>query len=213
MNARHLAIFSMAVALAESSAGRAADPVGLYLGGAVGQADVDVDRGAADAPYDVHVHHTAWKAMIGIRPLRILGAELEYLNFGNPSYTQLDYSNATGATGTARTKAEAAFGMLYAPIPIRILDVYGKVGAAHTQLDVNGKLLGYYSCLAGSTPANCGVFTTRETETDFAYGAGVQLMFGAAALRAEYERIDARFPYMFAGDPYMFSFGVTWTFL
>ncbi|HUN74781.1 MAG TPA: outer membrane beta-barrel protein [Steroidobacteraceae bacterium] len=212
MNTGRLAIVSAAtaVAVAVSSAVKAADPFGLYIGGAVGQADLDLDRSVSDTAYDVHMHHTGWKAVIGIRPLPILGAELEYLDFGNPSYAESTFAPPAapgGTIATTHTKAEGIFGVLYAPIPIPMVDIFGKVGAARTQFDLNGQLLDVFCPVTPIAPS-CPYIADHQTETDLAYGAGVQLKFGAAALRAEYERINASF-----GAPYMFSFGVTWTLL
>jgi len=210
MNTRRLAIFSTATALAVSSAAGAADPLGLYIGGAVGQADLNLDRSVSDTAYDVHMHDTGWNAMIGIRPLPILGAELEYLDFGNLSYAVSTFAPPAapgGTTATTHTKAEGIFGMLYAPIPTPMFDIFGKLGAARTQLKLNGQLLGVFCPVTAIAPS-CPYIADHQTETDLAYGAGVQLRFGAAALRAEYERINASF-----GAPYMYSFGLTWTFL
>jgi hypothetical protein len=204
------AIFSTAIALTVSSAATAADPFGLYIGGAVGQAGVELDRSVSDTAYGVRMHDTGWEAMVGIRPVPIVGAELEYVDFGNPSYAKNTFAppSAPGGTiATAHTKAEGIYGLLYAPIPTPTLDVFGKLGAARTQFDLNGRLVGVF-CPTTAIAPNCPAIAVRQTETDLAYGAGVQLRLGAAALRAEYERINATF-----GAPYMFWFGVTWTFL
>jgi hypothetical protein len=205
---KRVAILLIASAfMAFGSAAKAGDPLGLYIGGAVGQANVRLDRSVSETAYGVSLRHTGWKAMVGIRPVRLLGAELDYWDFGSSNYAGNTFAPPNGPGGTVatvHTKAAGTFGLLYAPIPIPMLDVFGKLGAARTQLDLNGRLLDVF-CPAGFT--NCAVIATRQTETDLAYGAGVQLKFGAAALRAEYERIDATF-----GAPYMYSFGITYTF-
>lgn len=69
-----------------------------------------------------------------------------------------------------------------------------------------GQPLGIFCPITTIAPS-CPYLSEHLTETDLAYGAGVRLRYGAAAFRAEYERINASF-----GAPYLFSVGVTWTF-
>jgi OmpA-OmpF porin, OOP family len=174
---------------------QAADPIGFYLGAAVGQSEQHVDPSLTGTtfPNDVNAHDTGWKAMIGIRPLSIVGAELDYLDFGSARYS----------LGTVDSKAWALYGLVYAPIPVPYLDIFGKVGAGRVQTDANGYDMGVF-CPA-QTP-NCGVIASSYTDTGLAYGAGVQFKFSKAAIRAEYERIDTS-----KSSPGMFSLGVTWT--
>jgi hypothetical protein len=177
----------------------AEDPLGFYIGAAAGESDVRLDRSLTSTLNDVSEHHGGWKAIVGIRPLSIVGAELEYLDFGNPSYTSGAFTS-----GVVVAKAGALFGMVYAPIPIPFLDVYGKLGLTRLQNTVNGRISGL-PC--PSSFVNCGVIAVSRTNTDLGYGAGMQFKFGAAAVRAEYERINSSI-----GDPNMASLGLTWTF-
>jgi hypothetical protein len=57
-------------------------------------------------------------------------------------------------------------------------------------------------CRAAVVPVH-----VNETETDFAYGDGVQARLRPFALRAEYERTETS-----VGRPRLLSLGVTWTF-
>lgn len=180
----------------------AEDPFGFYIGAAAGESDVRLDRSLTSTLNDVSEHHSGWKAMVGIRPLPIVGAELEYLDFGNPSYASGVSPIIT--SGVVDAKAEALFGIVYAPIPIPFLDVYGKLGMTRLQNTANGRTSGL-PCPSNSV--NCGVIAVSRTNTDLGYGAGVQFKFGAAAVRAEYERINSSI-----GDPDMVSLGFTWTF-
>jgi hypothetical protein len=81
--------------------------------------------------------------------------------------------------------------MLYLPLPLPIIDLFGKVGFA--RLD---------------TQIDSGSFRLDETDTDLAWGVGGQLNFGSFAVRAEYERFQTD-----SGDPDMISVGFAWTFL
>jgi hypothetical protein len=196
---RGMLLFAFAVTLvAACGAGEAADLLGLYVGGAIGGSTVRADQSLTGTPNDVTERHTGWKAMVGIRPLSVVGGELEYLDFGNPSYT------SGSATGVVDSKAVAVFGLLYAPIPLPVFDLYGKLGAARLQTDVNGHEAGLL-CPPGVP--NCSTIAASRHDTGVGYGAGVQFKFAAAAVRAEYEHVNTS-----SSSPDMFSLGLTWTF-
>jgi len=89
------------------------------------------------------------------------------------------------------------------PIPVPFLDVYGKVGVARLRTDVNGMITGLF-CPVGAP--NCGTIAVSRTDTDLAYGAGVQVKFTSAAVRAEYARINSS-----NSSTDMLSPGLTWT--
>jgi opacity protein-like surface antigen len=183
----------------------AQEPLGLYLGAAAGSADVRADAHFADTLNDISRTATGWKAMVGIRPLPIVGAEFEYVDFGDSNYRQSD-SVPTTTTGNVRSRAETLFGLLYAPIPVPFLDVFAKAGAARLQTKLHGFLSPVF-CPNSTVDPGCPFFSGSASTTDFAYGAGVQLKFSALALRAEYERINSGL-----GAPDLLSLGVTWTF-
>jgi opacity protein-like surface antigen len=183
-----LAVFTL-----QSTPARAEDPLGLYVGGAVGRARVD-----ATAPFGGRFRedHSAFKVMVGLRPISVLGAELAYVDFGNPS--RLNGIFATDVT----MKGGAAFGMLYLPVPL--IDIYAKAGAARLQSTVGTLAVCPPGavCIAIATPARIS-----RTNTSFAGGAGVQYKLGAFGVRGEYERFNAA-----GGNPYLLSLGATWTF-
>src|SRR5882762_1522379 len=60
----------------------AGDLLGLYVGGAAGQSQVE-----ANAPSigDFKQNHSAFKVIAGMRPIPLIGAELSYIDFGHPS--------------------------------------------------------------------------------------------------------------------------------
>jgi OmpA-like transmembrane domain len=190
---------------AVSPAGLADTPIGLYIGAGGGQSDVRMHQTLDFTAYDVSRHDSGWKVMVGVRPVRIVGAELEYVDFGSPSYR----FGLPPVAGVLHAKAEGLFGLLYAPIPTQFLDIYAKLGLARLLNSVNGTVPGPNgSCRQGVT--YCPTFTdiaASRTNVDFGYGAGVQFKFRAVAVRAEYERISAN-----TGDPDLASLGLTWTF-
>lgn len=207
---KHIGVLPVVVFVLATTCGtaKAEDPVGFYIGGSLGRADVHADRSvrATLDALDLHgsdLHHFGWKAMMGIRPLPIIGAEAEYIDLGNRSYGSGIAPTVT--TGVVHDKGGALFGMLYAPIPVPFFDLYGKIGVARLRSDTRGETAGLV-CPA-IVPSSCPFFESERTETRPAYGAGVQFKFGAAAVRVEYERFSVS-----TDRPDLTSIGFTWTF-
>ena len=188
------------------------DLLGAYVGGSVGRSDLranDLDFIGSPTPVPLSVSKSAtgWKVFAGVRPISLVGAELAYVDFGHPTASQ----GAPTGFGLAynaelRSRASTAFGMVYAPIPIPLLDVYAKAGVARLQTRVDG--VGAFGCW---TPLQCAAYPVAvhrdQTDVRFAYGAGIQAKLSAIGVRLEYERIRVG-----AGDPDLLSLGVTWTF-
>jgi hypothetical protein len=182
----------------------AQDLLGLYIGGALGQSRVDTtalevfgDIAPMAHTQDIDKTHAAFKAMLGTRPISLVGAEIDYIDFGQPS------GNLFGNPANVSIKGAAAFGVLYLPVPI--LDVYLKAGVARLESTVNGSIC---------SPCACGLqncrysFRLNRTNTSGVGGAGAQYRFGSWAVRAEYERFNAG-----GGNPSLLSAGITWSFL
>lgn len=190
------AILIALLAISSSAAG-AAPLFGLYAGASVGEADVNSTQSFNSAPYDFDVHHSAWKVMLGVRPISLLGAEIDYLDFGRPH-------NGSGPGITSvDDKAAALYGLLYVPLPVPNFDVFGKLGLARLQNDVTAHFP--FACTV-SFP-NCGLFQLNRTDTQLAYGGGAQIRITHLSVRVEYERIQAS-----DGNPELFSLGLTWSF-
>jgi hypothetical protein len=177
------------------------NPLGVYLGASVGQAD-DIYK-APYTPYSGDHHDTGWKVVAGLRPIPFLGGELEYVDSGSERF------EAPGAVGTARARAGGLFAMGYWPILPGTLDFFAKVGGerVHTTAD------GVTGCV-GPTPSgpyvqcfHIGFLHASVTESDFAYGGGLQARLRALGLRVEYERTDTA-----VGHPRLLSAGITYTF-
>lgn len=175
-----LATALLALALLAPPGAHAADN-GFYLGGSVGQANVDLN----DAAIGFDEADTGWKVFVGIRPIDLVAAEVSYTDFGRPA------ANVGAVRATTDVKAASAFALLYAPLPLPLVDLYVKAGFARIEQDVTSSS-----------------FRLDRTATDFAWGVGGQLNFGSLAVRAEYERFKTD-----TGDPDFISVGVAWTFL
>ena len=201
------ASFIPLLALGLGSQARAADPIpsviaplGLYIGGAFGRANVRVDSRTTSNLFHFDEPHAGWKAMLGVRPIAPLGAEFEYIDFGHPDTTIADVRT------DARSRAFGLFAMGFLPIPI--VDVFGKAGVARVQTIAHGTSAtvqpGGITC--SNSSLSC-IFDVDHTETRFAYGGGVQVKIARLGIRAEYERISAS-----GADPSLLSLGATWTF-
>ena len=119
--------------------------------------------------------NTSWKAFAGVRPLDWLAAELDYVDLGSGSSTTS--SSAGNVTAHADGKALAAYAVGFLPIPLPVVDVYGKAGLARWKLngDVNSLV-------------SPGSLSTNGTE--FAWGIGVQAHISMVGARLEYENFN-----------------------
>ncbi len=202
-------------ALPTASFAQSDNPLGFYIGAAYGQADIRANLGgltlSGAAPLgEISGTHSAYQGMLGIRPISFLGAEITYVDFGQVSFG--NYSVGGMVSGgpypallQVSQKGEAAYALLYLPVPI--IDVYVKAGMSRITTDVSATyaLSGVGTCQI-SNP-NCGieVFRRSPTDTSFAYGAGIQWKLGDWAVRGEYERFSAA-----GANPSLFSLGMTY---
>jgi hypothetical protein len=191
------------VALAQPGGNALAeDLLGIYVGGAIGQSHVEatasqVSGDISPVTYSepIDERHAAFKVMLGVRPISLVGAEIAYIDFGEPS------GSLFGSPADISMKGAAAFGVLYLPVPI--VDVFLKAGVARLESTVNGSFCSPCACDACRYS-----FQLNRTNTSGAGGVGVQYKFGPWAVRAEYERFNAA-----GGNPSLLSAGVNWNFL
>jgi hypothetical protein len=177
----------------------AEDLLGLYVGGAAGQSRVEAKAfsfSSGSSGEDFQRNHSAFKVMVGIRPISLLGGEIAYINFGHPN------GGLFGYPADASIKGAAAFGVLYLPVPI--VDIYVKAGLARLESTVSGGDPYPVGC---RFPCGTPLFRLNRTNTSAAGGVGAQYKFGSWAVRAEYERFNAA-----GGNPSLLSAGITWTF-
>jgi opacity protein-like surface antigen len=197
------AIFTSFVLTASTAL--AFDPLGFYVGAAVGRADVRDNEVVFYNPLGFAKHHMGWKLLVGMRPISLAGVELEYINFGHPS------SSSVSLHADVQPKAAALFGVLYAPLPLPFLDIYAKAGVARLQTTVNAtSTLVTPVCtvpFCTTTRPFSPYFRREQTDGRFAYGAGAQVKLSSLAIRAEYERITEN-----SGAPDLLSMGFTWSF-
>jgi opacity protein-like surface antigen len=205
--------------LAVANLARANDLLGFYVGGAFGQAHVRAQLNRLSVPGGTldlggfDGTDSAFQAMVGIRALSFLGAEVAYVDLGQHSIRGPGQP-VPGVPGSAVTnehvsqKGEAAFAMLYLPVPI--IDVYVKAGVSRikTRMQATYALVGVGSCEV--TDPSCADVTAGRSSSDvgFAFGAGVQWKLGSWAVRGEYERFDAA-----GANPSLLAIGMTYWLL
>ena len=202
----------LVTAVAGALPGMAAEnPFGLYVSGAAGRSTIrnnDISITSPFTPparYGLDEHRTGWKLTLGVRPIQLLGAEIEYIDFGHSSVTV----RAPGLLfqSDAKVNAPALFGVAHLPLPLPLLDIYGKAGAARLHTTVKAIDVGHFNCGVVVCEAHIGGVPVDRTDISLAYGVGVQVKLSALAIRLEYERARVT-----GGDPDLLSLGLGWRF-
>jgi opacity protein-like surface antigen len=105
----------------------------------------------------------------------------------------------------ALQRAASLSGLVYLPIPLPVLEMYGRAGVARLESSGSNRI----DCAPrGPCPiVAIAPSSFNRTDTGFLYGAGVQAKVARMAVRLEYERINDHY-----GDPDIVSLGLTWTF-
>jgi hypothetical protein len=157
-----------ALAIAAGTA-HAEDVLGLYVGAGAIQNRIE---GVGGASVDVDLYNKQWKAFAGIKPgASPLGFEAEYLNFGS--------ATTTFAHASADAWAFDAIGHI--PLPLPFLSIYGKAGVSR------------WEASGGATIPGPGPVTTirySAQNSQFTYGAGVQVQLQGLGARLEYEHFS-----------------------
>src|SRR5882762_8006283 len=172
----------------------AEDLLDLYVGGSAGQSQVEAT--APNVP-NFRENHSAFKVMVGIRPVSLVGAEIAYNDFGHPSRQNgIEIADV-------KMKGESAFGVLYLPVPI--VAVFVKGGLARIDSTASTNIV----CIPIMCPETLIATPKpeRRTNVGFAGGAGAQFKMGSLAVRGEYERFNAA-----GGNPSLLTVGIIWKF-
>lgn len=183
-----------------------ADPLDLYLGAEFGQSHIRAQLDGLSGPSgplnslgSFDSTKSAYQAMLGVRLISFLGAEVDYLDLGQQSVRGpgQPVSGEAGSYVSAEQvsqKGEAAFGMLYLPVPV--IDVYVKAGLSRITTDMSAAI---------TSPSGTSYVAHSASDVGFAYGAGVQWKLGQWAVRGEYERFDAA-----GANPSLLTLGMTY---
>ena len=139
----------MLIALAFSATGavraqdQARDWPRFHVGVAAGHSQSGADTSGAWPPEvdwakPTPDNGTGRKAFAGFRPVRVVGVEIQYIDFGTGSDVTYGESFGSGqgtlrdnSSITASAEATVLAALLFIPQPSPSLDIYGKVGAAN----------------------------------------------------------------------------------
>jgi outer membrane protein with beta-barrel domain len=190
------------------------NPLGFYVGGGVGRSSInqtDFDEFVGDF-HHVDGQPVGWNAVVGIRPISFLGAEVEYMDFGNvhtgpePTYFANQFLG-----GDVRDRAAAVFAVGYLPLPLPWIEPFVKLGWA--QMWEHDSYSGVYNgVIVNGAPLGLQ-FAAQDTHPNgTAYGGGVQFHLAQLAVRAQYERISSDRRFEGWNNPDLMSIGLTWTF-
>src|SRR5256886_3373994 len=164
------------------------DLLGFYVGAGIAHSQVrnDVQFVGASGSVGLSGGATGWKAILGIRPLSIIGAEAEYLDFGSATGSaNIPATVTTGglnATGNSHPKAPAVFAMGYLPIPLPYLDIFAKAGVAALKSSVNATAQATCPIKLPCIPILIPPYSASSSSTRFAYGAGLRVKLASLAV-------------------------------
>ena len=166
---------------------------GFYVGGSIGQAQLEVPSDIVEVP-DFDEDDTGWKLFGGYNfnlALFNLGIEGGYVDFGKPST-----SLGTDTTLEIDASGFNLWGM--GGINIGPVDVFAKVGAISWDSDAT----------IGGIDPGFGIGTLSDSGTDIGYGLGARVALGSLHIRGEWEQYDIED----TDSVYMFSLGLAWQF-
>ncbi|HTV76788.1 MAG TPA: hypothetical protein VMF03_00915 [Steroidobacteraceae bacterium] len=186
------------------------NPLGVYVGAGIGRATLNDAQFDASGTFFDHFdgQPLGWNAVVGIRPLPFVGAEAEYIDFGNAHRGLGAPFGAGGYTqqflgGEVRDQAAAIFAVGYLPLPVPWVEPFGKLGF--------GQIWQHTSF--GEIYDNQQVYGAENSHpSGTAYGGGLQFHFQQLAVRAQYERISGNRSFGGWDNPSLVSIGVNWTF-
>ena len=208
-----LAGAASATAMADGTIFGLYNPLGLYIGGGIGRSSlnqIQFDQFVDDIQH-IDGQPLGWNAVVGIRPIPFLGAEAEYIDFGNHNIGPGQSFLVSGYTqqflgGQVHDRAAAVFAVGYLPLPIPWVEPFGKLGVAQIY---DRESYGVYN--SGLFDGSVGVSDTTHP-SGAAYGGGLQFHIEQLAIRAQYERISGTRSFGGWNNPALLSVGVNWTF-
>jgi len=209
----------------------------FHIGVAAGDPGLSVDLSEAgatlvepipSAPYELAEADTGWKLVAGFRPVRVVGMEFQYVDFGEGAATvhsgwifgsQVRTYQQTSSINVS-TDASVLTALLFIPMPKPSLDVYGKVGVAHIndalaittttiELDLPHAPLVPIppECIPYSRCSSIVSSDVEQSESAPYLGLGARVKIANHwALRVEYEAIDRDVE----DTTTMLSVGVAW---
>ena len=181
MNKRILPVCALALLLMSSPAW-AGGETGIYIGGSLGSAQLDVSYSGVDFDDNDLAYKIFLGYNFGIIPFIDLAIEGSYVDFGSAEGKVLGSSAETDVYG---------------------LDLFGLIGFNLGPVSLFGKVGAIY----WDSESSAGPDDDDDSSTDLAYGLGLQVQIASIAVRAEYEKFDldvVDIDFLSLGVSYMF---------
>jgi len=153
---------------------------GFYVGGGVGQFNVQIDdiSDTDNAIERLDDDDSAWKLFGGYRFNPHISVELAYIDFGAPS----DRATANGSSGDYSVELSGLAPYIIGTMPLGPVELFAKAGYYFYDVKIDADL----DDLGGN------VIDSDDSGEDFLYGFGVGMtFFEHLNARLEYEKIDA----------------------
>jgi outer membrane protein with beta-barrel domain len=172
-----LAVLALGTTAAQADSGL------FYLGAGVTDSSLTANNGGFIAYAPTDLKHNEWKAFAGVRPLNWLAVEADYIDLGSGSSGSTLSDTFTSYTH-ADSSAWAAYAIGFLPVPLPMVNFYGKVGVACWQLKEN------LIDVSNFPPPSTSIYPRSLSGTDFAWGIGVQAHVKMFGVRLEYEGLE-----------------------
>jgi opacity protein-like surface antigen len=156
------------------------NPSGFYIGGGVGQFNVQIDDidQTDEAIQRLDDDDTAWKAFVGWRLNPYIAVEAAYIDFGTPN----SRSDASGSSGDFRAHLSGFAPYVIGTVPIGPVELFAKLGYYFYDVDLRADI---------DDPLAPDIDSSKSDQ-DVLYGAGVGVtFFEHLNARLEYERIKS----------------------
>lgn len=150
---------------------------GLYVGGGVGQFNVEIDNPGdlGDTLRSLDDDDTAWQAFVGWRLNPYISLQAAYIDFGRP---QDDFSSSAGNHGRFRAELSGFAPAVIGTLPLGPVELSAKLGYYIYDLKLSGDV-------------NDLEFNRKDSGEDLMYGVGVGMtFFDHLHAKLEYEKID-----------------------
>jgi hypothetical protein len=152
---------------------------GLYIGGGVGQFDIEIDGvdGVDEAFGRLDDSDTAWQAFVGWRINPYISLQAAYVDYGGPE----DDISTGGSSGNYRAELAGFAPSVIGTLPLGPVELSAKLGYYFYDLDITANI---------DDPTDPD-FDSSDSGEDVFYGAGVGMtFFERLHAKLEYEKID-----------------------
>jgi OOP family OmpA-OmpF porin len=152
---------------------------GIYLGGGVGQFDIEIDGadGIDEALGRLDDNDTAWQAFVGWRLNPYFALQAAYVDYGGPE----DDFSTSGSSGNYRAELAGFAPSIIGTLPLGPVELSAKLGYYFYDLDITANI---------DDPTDLD-FDSSDSGEDVMYGVGVGMTFlERLHAKLEYEKID-----------------------